>query len=89
MSSDIGDMYASLKQDRQHRHADWHQTNTRILDESGIDYKKASHECYTFRGDRNADFYPSTGRWKNIDTGRMHSGGAQRFVGWYKREATG
>lgn len=89
MSSDIGEIYRDHNERKRQRHADWHTQNTRILDESGIDYKKTSHECYTFRDICNADFYPSTGRWRDIDTGRMHGGGAQRFVGWYNREATG
>ena len=79
--NEITEMYKEIKKDKQDRNANWKIQNTKILDESGIEYRKASDECYLFRGSLKVDFYPSTGRWKY--NGKMFSGGARKFIVWY------
>ncbi|MCK5614024.1 hypothetical protein KAR91_69820 [Candidatus Pacearchaeota archaeon] len=81
--SDISEMYQERKEAKQKLHLYWNRQNTIILDKSGIDYKKASQECYLFRqGQHKADFYPSTGRWKC--KGRIYRGGAQKFIDFWR-----
>lgn len=84
--SEDAEMYRAIKEEKQKRHAEWWIKNTRILKSSSLVFKEASHECYIFRelGKPKVDFYPSTGRWRNIDTGKTHSGGATLFIQWYK-----
>lgn len=38
-----------------------------------------------FRGNKWADFYPSTGRWRACNTMKVYNGGARKFLAWYRR----
>ena len=80
---DMGDDFRAMDADTKQRHADWHAKNREILDASGLPYTDKG-ETLLFRiplRDWKADFYPSTGRWKD-GSGKMHRGGAQRFLQW-------
>ncbi len=85
---------AEVTKERQERHAQWKEKNTKTLDVSQVPYKVVNEgECYLFRvpGKVKADFYPSTGRWvvhskgvKGRHNGRKTwSGGATKFLIWY------
>ena len=79
---DMGDDFRAMHDAKVLRHELWHDTNTKVLNKSGLIYKKASHECYCFRDGLKVDFYPSTGRWKDLSTGKTYSGGAHNLIGW-------
>jgi hypothetical protein len=79
---DVKEMYNSRKLWKQKEHRKLHELNTKILKDSCVKYTIASHECYLFRGKRNADFYPSTGRWRDIDKRYTKRGGATLFLKW-------
>lgn len=79
----MSEMYKSLNEDKKKRHREMHKNNTEIIDKSGIEYHKASYECYSFRkSPLLIDFYPSTGRWKDLLTHKVYKGGAHNFIGW-------
>ena len=83
--NDITEMWKDIKKDRQVKHQQWNKDNLRIIEESCIICKIVSEECICFRLKKKADFYPSTGRWKDLKTGKMKSGGAIRFLEWYNK----
>lgn len=85
MSRDEGwtaDDFREHKREKRERHAQWHVENRAIIDESGIEYVDKG-ETLLFRGTLVfADFYPSTGRWREIRTQRIYKGGARAFLAW-------
>jgi hypothetical protein len=77
------DEYRILKENKQARNRKNKAYNTKKVNESGLEHRKASEECFLFRGGkREADFYPSTGRWKELETKEMHNGGVNKFIAW-------
>lgn len=58
--------------------------NRRIIDESGEPYE-ARPQAFLFRhGTAMADFYPSTGRWRDVYAqDGTRSGGARAFLEWW------
>lgn len=80
------EMWRKIREDRQERHQQWKKNNMDKLIKSGLSFVLASQECVIFRDPRypSVDFYPSTGRWRNIKSGRTYSGGAESFISWYK-----
>lgn len=86
--SDETDEWAEHKKEIQERHAEWWENNTKILKGSGLPFRVASRESYIFREIEKpkVDFYPSTGRWSDVGTGRTYSGGATSFINWYKKQ---
>ena len=79
--SDLKDTFQAFNEDRKQRHATMKQKNIRIILESDI-VCVIKDEVVLFRpqGADGIDFYPSTGRWKNIRTGKIYKGGAKRFL---------
>ncbi len=80
---DITSLFKSHRKSVQTRHTLNHLRNTRLLEEAGIEYRKASNETYCFRGKVKVDFFPSTGRWRDLKRQRTHSGGARMFIQWF------
>ena len=77
------DDYRDRRVNKQIRHRANKAYNTKKLKESGIEYREANPECFLFReGLRRADFYPSSGRWKVLDTNEIMSGGINKFLAW-------
>lgn len=76
-----------LDEMRKERHANWKQWNLLFFAESDLQYRSVNNsECLLFRSDtKSSDFYPSTGRWKDNKTGKMHRGGANAFSKWWKK----
>lgn len=64
------------------RHADWLETNTKIIEESGLDFTYSGNGTMLFRGNRSADLYPSTGRWRVPGKTKTYRGGAKNFIRW-------
>lgn len=83
---EMGEVWEELRKEKKIRHRTWHDKNTIELERSGIPFNIASHECYTVRDSVMADFYPSTGRWKDIKSGKCYRGGALEFCLWYYRK---
>lgn len=85
---DMGEVFNAMRGERQERHSRWHEQNTTTIDASGVPYRRASRECYVFQdGPLQADFYPSTGRWRC--RGKTRSGGAKEFLVWWKAVTDG
>lgn len=81
---EMGIVFKAMDQAKKERHNNWFEKNIKIIQESGITYKWAGDYCILFRGGKLAvDFYPHTGRWKCKN--KMYSGGAESFLGWYKK----
>lgn len=87
MDNDISETYAAMNQEKRERHAEWKRLNTIALEESGIPYRVAGPETFIFRevGKPKVDFYPSTGRWREMSSGKTFRGGAKAFIAWYKK----
>jgi hypothetical protein len=84
---DFNEVYEAMRKDRQEKHAEWKRLNTQILEKSGLVYMVAGPETFIFReeGKPKVDFYPSTGRWRELSSGRTFRGGATAFISWYKK----
>ena len=85
---DMGKLFREMKVERQERHADYKTKNSAVLKKCGLDYRIANGgEAFLFRLPNRppVDFYPSTGRWRNVDGGKRPtmSGGAIKFLVWY------
>ena len=69
------------------RHREWKDENMDVLRTSHLDFKVTNNgETILFRekGKPKVDFYPSTGRWRNVGpNARTFSGGAMKFLDWY------
>lgn len=78
--------YSVIRKERKERHAKWRVQNLRKIIDSGIPCIMPDEGTMIFRNSnqKHADFYPSTGRWKDIRTGEIHSGGAYNFIKWLK-----
>ena len=85
---ELREVFNELKELKKERHSKWKGMNLDVIEDSGVEYKKASDECYCFRSNNcKADFYPSTGRWRDLKTGKTLSGGAVSFLNWYKKRS--
>jgi hypothetical protein len=85
---DMGDDFAAMNAHRQQQHAEWKRMNMAALNASSVVFTTTNYgETLLFRepGKPKVDFYPSTGRWRVAGVKKTFSGGAQRFLGWYKR----
>ncbi len=71
-----------------HRHADTHEANMKILKDSGLEFTTQDEVCM-FRQQRPwVNFWPSTGRWAVVGTHLPQTtqvGGAKAFIEWYKK----
>ena len=84
MMGDMGDDFRAMRDHRKERHARWHRLNRAAIDASGIPYTDRD-ETLLFRLDGvSADFYPSTGRWREPGNQYTYRGGAQAFLAWLK-----
>lgn len=84
---DLASDYRAMKEERKERHAEWNKINTETINKSGIPYRLAGGQTMLFRepGKPRVDFYPSTGRWR-VNGQRAVSGGARKFLDWYKQQ---
>ena len=81
--------YAALREARRERHANWHETNLRILMESNVKFRATNNgETLLFRepDKPKVDFYPSTGRRRVARVKDTFSGGAHAFLAWYRKQ---
>jgi hypothetical protein len=85
------DYFRAMQQHRQDEHAEQKRENTRIVCASGLNFRSTnSGECLVFRErwKPKVDFYPSSGRWRDVGPSkRNYSGGAQKFLDWYEKQA--
>ena len=88
---DLGEAFKVYRERRKQLHEKWFQINVVKIESSNIPFKWSdnSHTCALFRipGAPIADFYPHTGRWKS--EGKMRSGGADKFLSWYRTRMKG
>lgn len=80
------------------RHTAWKAENLAALQASGVPFERRPESCL-FRqpGKPKVDFYPSTGRWREVGAPRaeklIHAegvtfrGGAVAFLKWYARQS--
>ena len=82
---DMGDIFKEHDKAKKEQHAAWYVSNRQTLLESKIPYSDRG-EALLFRekGMPQVDFYPSTGRWREIGK-RAVSGGAIKFLKWYRK----
>jgi len=86
LSEQQAEHFRREKKEKQNRHAEWKQKNTQILLDTDYEFKATNNgENLVFRekGKPRVDFYPSTGRWRDVDTKRTFRGGPRTFLKWY------
>ncbi len=79
----------STAESRRLRHAGWKIKNMKALTASRIPFKETNGgESILFRdpGKPKVDFYPSTGRWRDVSNNKTHSGGGAKFIAWYQTQ---
>jgi len=81
------EMWRRINEAKQERHREWKVQHMEELRKSGLVFRVVSEECVIFREPNHptVDFYPSTGRWRDMKTGRTYRGGAKSFISWYKK----
>lgn len=85
---DMGDVFRDMRKDKQNRHTEMHTTNRYVIGESGLYFADRGETLLFRQPDKpRVDFYPSTGRWKNIDdNNKIHKGGAKAFLKWFAKQ---
>jgi hypothetical protein len=96
MKEEWKEFHDMMKANRQERHAEWKELNTKVITEvaaeQGITFKIMNQgESLLFRekGKPMCDFYPSTGRWRVVGSegkGKAMRGGAVAFLAWYSKQ---
>jgi hypothetical protein len=81
------EMWRAIDEEKRQRHAEWKISNHAVIKKARIPYRWAGEETMILRvpGKPNADFYPSTGRWRS--GGKTYSGGAAKFLDWYSNQS--
>jgi hypothetical protein len=84
------EMRKAFKELKQKRHKNWKAQNLNMIRNAGIpcDIKE---EVVLFRESKKPmiDFYPSTGRWRIVGGRKQSSaisGGAKKFLEWYRKQ---
>lgn len=87
---DMGDDFRAMRSHTQRVHATWNRINTKAIKKSGIPYlDRGETFCFREEGKPKVDFYPSTGRWREVGTSERKPtlrGGAKAFLGWYRKQ---
>lgn len=69
-----------------------YKANLDVLMRSGLKFSRKPAAClFREEGKPHVDFYPHTGRWREVGKGapdKTHTGGAQKFIDWYHRRTT-
>lgn len=84
---DMADDFAAMKAHKQQQHADWKRKNMEILNASTLIFVTTNGGetlCFREPNKPRVDFYPSTGRWRIPGTSITFSGGASKFLRWYR-----
>jgi len=88
--NETGEIWKAHRRQKQGRHAKMKADNTAALEASGVQFTSSNAgETLLFReeGKPKIDFYPSTGRWCVANKKeQIYSGGAQRFLCWYRQQ---
>jgi hypothetical protein len=86
MSEETVEVFQGMREARRERNREWKKENMAALERSGLTWRATNNgETLLFRAPGVwADFYPSTGRWRS--GGKTYSGGAQRFIDWFRKE---
>lgn len=85
----MSEFWDAVREDRRSRHAQNKTSNTQIIVSSGLTYQSKNHgENLLFRnpGKPKVDFFPSTGRWREVTQNKNYSGGAEAFLSWYRKQ---
>lgn len=84
---DMSDGFKELTELRKNRHAKWKEDNTKVIAICEFTFTITNNgETILFRipGKPMVDFYPSTGRWYLPNKGQVFSGGAHKFLDWFR-----
>jgi hypothetical protein len=84
---DMKEIFEAMKEDRIERREARRSINTRELKDMPPDKVTNYGTCWCYRDSypRKADFYPGTGRWRCIKTGKTYRGGAKTFKKWMSK----
>lgn len=92
---DMGAMWRDVKVQRQLKHSQMKVVNTKLIAESGVAYTASNEgESLIIRNENRpwVIFYPSSGRWvfqwSTNKKSTTFNGGAQAFLGWYRKQKT-
>ena len=91
MMGDMREVFDLLREDRRERRDARRKENDAMIRGSGLAWESRSDGAsWILRspGYPRVDFFPDTGRWRDIEHGRTHRGGAVACLGWIKITAT-
>jgi len=85
--SDTIDAFRAMRDHYRGEHANNKAINLALIQQSGLKFRVTNNgECLVFRerGKPSVDFYPSSGRWRDVGPSkRNYNGGAEAFLRWY------
>jgi len=85
--TDIAPAGRALTEETKLRHEFWKESNTNLIRAAGFAFDVLKDgEVLAFRaeGKPSVNFNTTTGRWIALANGRIHTGGAQAFIRWYR-----
>jgi len=86
--TDYGDMCREMREAKQERRAEASIRNSRIMDNSGINYVTRDGGVFRVTDAREdkIDFWAQSGKWRIVGKkGKTMSGGAESFLNWLKK----
>lgn len=84
---DMREVFDLLREDRRERRDARREKNDGAIRESGLPWKSRNDGAsWILRSPEypRVDFFPGTGRWIDIEAGKIHWGGAVTCLGWIK-----
>ena len=84
---ELAETFNAMQETKKRQHKVNKEFNYNLLSKSDIPFHSPSSECLCIRTEVvRADFYPSSGKWKDCADSKIYFGGAKSFIGWYKNK---
>lgn len=87
---DMGEYFRQMRSEGKMAKAERAEKARERLESTGLKFRwlALAHTAIIRKRDgapKNVDYYPSTGKWKDIDTRRMHHGSIEDFIRWLSK----
>ena len=87
---DMGEVFDEMRKITKKRHQAFYKLNHELMKAQKFFAYTVRNSgetlCFRIPGKPRVDFYPSTGRWRNLETKIMHRGGGVAFLNWYHKQ---
>lgn len=83
--SDLAEGFRAMRDEKKARHERWGKENRAAIFAAGLTPEPWGDAlCFRDKArNKSADFYPSTGRWRDHKALKTYSGGAKAFIAWW------